>query len=419
MYPNQNDITYTTLSNGLVLIVRENHTAPVAVLHGSLAVGAMHETPEQAGLAAFVATMLSRGSRRYDFDAFNAAVENVGGNLTFSAETHSTNFGIVCLREDFPALVDVLADCLRYPAFPVEQVDRVRQQRLVDLQERDEDTASMANLRFYETLFGRQHAYGRSTSGYIDTVKPLQRADLQTFHAAWYTPSQGALVVTGDVDASAVIDLIAASFGDWSGRAGDRVVLAPPAVITPAPSRMHVALADKVQADIVLGVPGIARSHPDFYALRVANCILGQFGMMGRLGASLREEQGLAYYAYSSLAADTAGGVWSAAAGVHPDHVDAAIAAMQEELASVAAEGVSEEELEDSQAYLTGQLPLALETNEGVAATLLSMEWYGLGLDYLLRYKDLIYAVTPADIQRVCATYLQPQRAVTVVAGPV
>ena len=131
----------------------------------------------------------------------------------------------------------------------------------------------------------------------------------------------------------------------------------------------------------------------------------------------MREEQGLAYYAYSSLMTELLGGVWMAGAGVNPANVDAAIDSIEEEFARIGEEGVEAEELADSQAYLTGVLPLTLETNEGVASTLLNMEWYGLGLDYLLRYQDLIYGVTAADVRRVCAEYLQPERCVTVVAG--
>lgn len=261
MYPNPSDITRTTFANGLTLLVRENHAAPVAVLHGSLAAGAAQEAPEQAGLASFVASMLSHGSRRYDFDAFNAAVENVGGNLTFGADTHSTSFGLVCLQEDFAALVDVLADALRHPAWPRKHVEQVRRQRLVDLQERDEDTGSMANLRFYEAMFGRQHAYGRSTSGYRETIKPLGRGDVQTFYQSFYTPSQGVIVVTGDVEAQAVIDLLGDKLGDWQGPAAARAMVQPPAVISTTPGRMVVPMADKVQADIVLGVAAIQRDH--------------------------------------------------------------------------------------------------------------------------------------------------------------
>jgi zinc protease len=139
---------------------------------------------------------------------------------------------------------------------------------------------------------------------------------------------------------------------------------------------------------------------------------------MGRLGTVVREELGLAYYSYSSVMVDREDGVWQAAAGVSPDNVDRAIAAIAGEFARLAEEPVGAAELADSQAYLTGVMPLTLETNEGVASAVLNMEWHGLGLDYLWRYRDLIYAVTPDDVQRVARTYLAPERLVTVVAGP-
>src|SRR5512147_1127316 len=110
MYPNPSDVTRVVFSNGLTVLVRENHAAPVAVLQGSLAVGAMYDTAQQAGLASFVASMLSRGSQNYDFAAYNETIESVGGNLSFSVDAHSTDFGVTCLREDFGTLVDVLAD---------------------------------------------------------------------------------------------------------------------------------------------------------------------------------------------------------------------------------------------------------------------------------------------------------------------
>jgi zinc protease len=140
--------------------------------------------------------------------------------------------------------------------------------------------------------------------------------------------------------------------------------------------------------------------------------------MMGRLGEVVREEQGLAYYAFSSQDADVVSGVWYASAGVNPDDVDQAVESILAEFARLGDEPVSEEELSDSQAYMTGVLPLTLETNEGVASTLLNMEWHGLGLDYLQRYNDLIYGVTPADVQRVAQRYLEPAGQTLVVAGP-
>jgi zinc protease len=126
----------------------------------------------------------------------------------------------------------------------------------------------------------------------------------------------------------------------------------------------------------------------------------------------------LAYYAYSSHDADLAGGVWLASAGVNPAHASQAIDSILAEFDRLGNESVPEAELADSQSYMTGVLPLTLETNEGVAATLLNMEWYGLGLDYLQRYNGLIYGVTPADVQRVARQYLRADTYTLVTAGP-
>ncbi|MBK8051255.1 MAG: insulinase family protein [Anaerolineales bacterium] len=414
--PGPHSVARTVLDNGLVLLVRENRAAPVVTLQGSLSAGAQDEPANRAGLAAFTAAMLSRGSLHHDYSAFNEAVESVGGNLTFGADTHSTDFSLACLSEDFAGLVAVLADALRQPHFADEHVERVRQQRLVYIQERDQDTSSVASLHFHEMLYGRHHPYGRSTSGYLDTIGALTHNEVVEFHRGFYTPTSAAIVIAGDISAGAAKDLVERYFGDWRGPAPAPAAAAPRFLAVG--KRDVVKMPGKVQSDLVIGAPGIARDHPDFYALRVANAILGQFGMMGRLGERVREEQGLAYYAYSGITAERAGGVWMAAAGVNPAHVEQAAASILAEFTALGSELVSPEELADSQAFLTGILPLTLETNDGVANALLGMEWYHLGLDYLQRYYDLIYSVTAEDVLRVAATYLSPERCCTVIAGP-
>ncbi len=414
--PGPENIARTVLPNGITILVRENHAAPVAVLHGSLRVGAIYERPEQAGLASFVAGMLTRGSAGYDYAAFNEAVESVGASLTVSADVHSTDIGITALAEDFDTLLALLADILQHPTFADEHVDRLRRMKLVRIQERDQDTGSIASQRFYAALFGRNHAYGRATGGYLATVGGLQQADLADFHRRFYTPQGAVFAVSGAVDAARIAERIAGLFGGWSGPA-----LAPYDLprMTQAGGLHDVApMPGKVQSDVVVGTYGVTRHDPDFYAVRVANCILGQFGMMGRLGERVREEQGLAYYCYSSLVAEHDAGAWMASAGVNPEDVDNAIASILAEFGRLGETPVDAEELADSQAYLTGVLPLTLETNDGVADALLNMEWHGLGLDYLQRYSSLINSVSVEDVRRVARQYLTPEKCVVVVAGP-
>jgi zinc protease len=408
-------VTRTVLDNGLIVLVRENHAAPVTVIDGYLPAGAIHDPVGKFGLASFVASMLSRGSAKYDFDTFNAIIEGVGASMAAGADEHTTSFGATSLSEDVPTMLQVLADILRHPTFPQPHIQRLRNQRLVHIQERDEDTQEVAALHFYEMIYP-DHPYGRSNMGYAHTVSAIERSDLEAFHAAHYSPQGAILVVVGDVETNAAIDLIQQHFGDWQGSAPDQSV--PPIPPLHSVRRQNSLILGKTQSDIFLGCTGVSRHHPDYFPVRVANTILGRFGMMGRLGENVRESQGLAYYVYSSQEAGPHAGLWYAAAGVNPANVEQAITSIQEEFARLATEHVSDEELADTQAYLTGVLPLQLETNEGVASTLLNMEWNGLGLDYLSRYNDLVYGVTTEDVQRVAQNYLRPDTYALSVAGP-
>ena len=406
-------------ANGITVLVRPNPSAPVAVLEGCLRAGSVDEAAHQAGLASFTASLVSRGSAHYDFDRYNEAVESVGASISVSGGSHVTSFGSECLVEDFPLIVEILADILRRPTFPPEHVERVRGQWLVRLQEREQSTRSVSYRRFNEMIYG-DHPYGLPTSGYIETIEGISRDDVVDFHRKNYRPNQAIIVVSGDVGPQETVGLLDCNFGDWE--VGEMPV-APAASIPPvAPAqginRKDVSMPGKVQTDVVIGCLAVARTDPDYDAVQVANNIMGQFGMMGRLGENVRERQGLAYYSYSALDADIGVGPWVAFAGVNPQNVDQAIDSILHEFERMGREPVSDEELSDSIANMTGTLPLRLETNDGVASILLNMEWYDLGLDYLQTYRERIRAIAKEDVQRVAAEYLRADTYTLVTAGP-
>jgi zinc protease len=222
-FPGPDNITRVVFDNGLRVLVRENHAAPVAVLDGALAVGAIHDPVDKAGVSSFVASMLMRGSARYEFDVFNEAIESIGASLAISSETHTAAFGTNSLSEDFPRMVEILADMLRRPTFPAEHMERVRQQMLVSIQEREQDTQRTASLRFYEQIYA-SHPYGRAVTGYRETISAIQRADLLDFYATQYTAQDGVIVVVGDVQTQQVLDLLHQHLGDWRGPASSQSV---------------------------------------------------------------------------------------------------------------------------------------------------------------------------------------------------
>ncbi len=178
------------------------------------------------------------------------------------------------------------------------------------------------------------------------------------------------------------------------------------------------AIPGKSQADIAVGVASIPRGHRDYYALDVGNLILGRLGLMGRLGAEVRDRQGLAYYASSQLEPRRDGTLWAARAGVDPENIERAVDAIKAELDRLRGEFVSDQELEDAKSYLTGVLPLALETHDGVASILLAIEEFDLGLDYLDRYPDIIAAVSREQVREAARSHLDPETLAIGIARP-
>jgi zinc protease len=176
-------------------------------------------------------------------------------------------------------------------------------------------------------------------------------------------------------------------------------------------------MSDKSQCDIYLGLPGPRRLALDYLDASLMNTILGVFGMMGRIGQTVREEQGLAYYAYSHLQGGLGPSPWIASMGVAPNNVERAIESVRREIGRIQNEPVSAGELADSQAYRTGSLPVSLETNSNLAGIIGDMAYYDLGLDYLQRYPALIQEITAERIQAAAQKYLSMDQLAVAVAG--
>ena len=167
-----------------------------------------------------------------------------------------------------------------------------------------------------------------------------------------------------------------------------------------------------------MGTLGPARKAEDYRAAVLVNSVLGQFGMMGRIGDEVREKQGLAYYAYSGIEGGHGPGPWSVNAGVNPANVEKAVNSILGEIERIIAEPVTAEDLSDNQSYFIGHLPLQLESNEGLAASILQMETHQLGLDNLLQFRNRVMALTQENLLAAARHYLNPQTLVISVAGP-
>ena len=414
--PGPDNITRCTLPNGITVLARPNAGSLSVVISGYLNAGALSEPDEKLGLAGFTALSLMRGTKQRDFQQIYEALESNGASLGIDSGTHTTGFYGHALAEDLDLLTGTLSEALRQPVFPADQVERLRDQLLTGLAIRAQDTSELASLAFDEIVYAN-HPYRRPEDGHSETIRSITRDDLVSFHEQYYGPSGMVISIVGGVEPERAVDSVSRFMGDWKNPAQPRPPELPPLEPLNEMITRQVNIPGKSEADIIMGVAGPPRRSPDFLAASLGNNILGQFGMFGRIGESVREREGLAYHASSSLSGGIGPGPWLFFAGVNPKNTEKTIALIRKEITRFVSEPVTGEELADTQSNYIGRLPLSLESNAGVASALLNLERYQLGLDYYLSYSDLINAVTPAEILETAQRYLNPDRLAIATAG--
>ena len=424
---NTDSVARHTLGNGATLLVYPNPASPSVAIGAYHAAGAVLETREHAGLASLTTDALNRGTANRTFFEFSEALDHVGASLAFHADTEYAALGGRALAEDLELLLTLATDVLSHPTFPEDEVGRVREQTLTVLAHAEDSPGSRAARRFRELLYGSANPNGWPEDGYAETVREFQADDLRAFHARAYSPATLVLAVVGAVDSPAVRDLAERTIGAWAPRSATvtaaewRQALAaadaPPAA--PAESRREdIAIEGKTQTEFLLGWLGIRRTDPTYYATIVANFILGQLGLGGRIGSNVRDTQGLAYHASSYAVPGLTRQPWSIRAGINPANVDRAIQASLHEARQLADTPPDDDELHLSKQALIGSLPLRLERNDGIANMLLTLERYGLGLDHLGVYPDLIESVSADDVRDATAAVMSNPAYTLVTAGP-
>ena len=415
--PGPKDIHKAVLSNGITVLVRSNFNSPSISMGGYLPAGAIFESNEKLGLADFVASSLMRGTKTHNFDSIYNALESVGASLGFDAGVHNTSFGGRSLVEDLPLVLKLLSESLQTPIFPKGEIERLRAQFLTGLAMRAQDTSEMADMAFDQMLFDG-HPYSRPGDGFPETVQSITRKDLQEFHRLHFGPRGMVIAIVGAIHPKKAVEAVEKSLGGWQVPGQKEAPLLPPHKPVKKSIKRHHSIAGKSQTDIIMGSVGPSRRDPEYLSASLGNSVLGQFGMMGRIGDVVREKSGLAYYAYSALDSGTGPGRWDVAAGVNPSNVKKAIDLIDKELRRFVKSGVTKVELSDSQENYVGRLPLSLESNNGIVSALLNIHRFDLGMDYYQRYADMVRAVTRDEVLETARKYIDPDRLVISTAGP-
>jgi zinc protease len=360
--------------------------------------------------------MLDRGTTTRSADEVAELLDARGISLTINVTRHLTSVSCTCLSRDFETVLALLGDCVTEPAVPQPELTKRKREVITAIRQDDDNPAVRAVEELMSLVYGADHPYGRRAKGSVEVVESLAASQLVDLHRGRFAPAEVTAIVVGDVDVGRALDTATGVFGRWRTPAPQAIPHQPVPVAT-VRRRHIVPMMNKSQADVAYGFTTIRRNDPAYYAYWIMNVALGQYALGGRLGDSIRERQGMAYYVSSVLDANVLEGPLVIRAGVSPANVDRAIASIDEELVKLRLEGLTEGELNDTRQYLIGSMPRSLETNAGIANFLQSVEYFQLGLDYDLRLPELLGAVTLPDIL-AAAERLDPDRATVVVAGP-
>jgi zinc protease len=407
----------SVLDEGTVLIVQETSMTPAVTINATILAGGVYEPAALPGLAFLTGRVLDRGTASRTAERIAEELDDRGVSLRVATSRHTMAVTCTCLSEDFDDVLAIVLDTVRNPIFPEAEVEKRRAETLNALRQDEDNPAVRAVQTLFELLYGATHPYGRRAKGAIESIEKITRADLVAYHAGRVQPPRLVLVIAGDVDPNRAIDRASLELAGWKSGGGGDAELAPVPRHT-ARQQHRIAIPGKSQSDIAYGFLTIRRLDPRYYAYYVMNNILGQFGLGGRLADNIRERQGMAYYAYSSIDPSVAEGPLIVRAGVDPANVERAMAAIDFEVGSLGSGGPTNEELAQSQQYLIGSIPRMLETNAGIASFLQSVEQFGLGLDYDQQLPRHLRAVTLDEVRAAAAELLHPDRASVAIAGP-
>jgi zinc protease len=406
------------LSNGLRLLVKENHRLPFVEFRATFQGGVLAENAAKNGITQLMARTLVKGTARRNAEGIAREIESVGGSLDAYGGNQSFGANAEVLSGDFATGLDLLADVILNPTFPADAFEREREVQIASIQARKDDLLKSASVAMRRALFGGA-GYGLDPLGTEESVGAMTAADLKAHHQKLAVPNNCVLAIFGDVNASEVKAAVEKVFGAWKpGSAG-----VPPAN-SPSSANRHEAGApahvtehrDKKQAVIVVGFPGTTLHSEDRYALELVQEACSDLG--SRLFLRVREQMGLAYYVGAQHFPGVAPGYFAFYVGTMPEKVDLVEKELLREAELLRAEGLTEAELRRAKAKIIGQKKIARQDLGYLASTTALDELYGLGYQHIDAEDALYEAVTLDQVKAAAIKYLKPETAVIAVVKP-
>lgn len=400
-----------SLDNGMDVTLVPFGTTPKALVQLVLRAGNADESADEVWLADLMGDLMREGTTSRTAEQINREAAGMGGGLNVGVGSDEMTIGGDVLSEFAPAMVQLVADVARNPAWPESELSRLKTDRARDLAIARSRPRAAAQERFLGLLFP-EHPYGRLFPA-DEQLASYSVDQIRELHARTVAPGRAHLYVVGRFDESAVETAVNEALADWAGDAP--ITRAPP---EPGSARA-VHLIDRpgaVQSSIYLGLPVIDPAHDDWIRLQVTNTLLGG-AFASRIVRNIREDKGYTYSPSSSVGTRYRTAYWVQVADVTTEFTGASLTEIFKEIERLRAEPPPDDELQGIKNYLTGTFTLRNASRGGLAGTLRMVNLHGLPSSYLEDYVSNVQAVTPEDVRRTAEQYLDASQMVIVVVG--
>ena len=404
-------IEKVTSPSGIEAWLVEDHKNPIIAADFSFAAGGATDPSGKQGLATMVAGLLDEGAGDMDAQAFQGRLEDLAVGLTFSADDDNFSGRVKTLTDNRDEAFKLLHLALTKPRFDADAVARVRGQMQVALSQEEQDPQALAGRAFSAAIFPN-HPYGRSNTE--ASLKAISDGDLKGWVGGHLSRDRLVVSVVGDITPAQLSAVLDQTFADMPAKAA----LAPIAEAqVPAKGSLKIVHRQVPQSVVNFGEAGLKRDDPDWYAAYVMNYILGGGSFSSHLMTEVRVKRGLAYGAYTGLEPYQHGAVVAGEVATRNDKVAESLKVVKEELRKMGSSDVAAPELASAKTYLNGAFPLQMDSTTAIAALLSVIQRDHLGIDYFDRRAGLIGKVSTADVRRVGAKLLDPDKLTVVIVG--
>ena len=406
-------IQEVTSEKGIKAWLVEDYSVPIVSVRFAFSGGSTQDPAGKEGLANLMTGLFDEGADNLDSDAFQERLDDAEAEMRFNAGRDSLYGSMRMLADQKDEALELLRLAVEKPRFDAAPIDRIRAQIVSGIVANEKDPQTAAQFAWAQALYG-EHPYSRRDEGTRETLAAITADDLHAFHKRLFARGNLTIGVVGAIDAETLKRDLDKVFGDLPAEPALQKV----ETVEPKLDQEILIPYDLPQTSLLLAYPGIERTDPQFFAAYLMNHILGGGSFTSRLFNEVREKRGLAYGVDSSIVNNEHSSALVINTATRSDRSAETLAIIRAEVKRMADEGVTEGELDAAKKYLIGSYAINnLDTSRAIAGTLVELQINKLGIDYIEQRKELIDAVTAAEVQAAAKRLLLAEPAVLIV-GP-